>query len=59
MGRTDSTEHGAVPLRESVYLQVWENTENTRTTALIDKLKAYRKREAAGMETLCPRPGEP
>ena len=56
MGRTDSTEHAAVPLRESVYLQVWENT---RTTALFDKLKAYSKREAAGMETPCPRPGEP
>ena len=56
MDRTDSTEDEGVPLRESAYLQV---RENTRTTALFDTLKAFSKREAAGMETPCPRPGEP
>ena len=33
--------------------------ENTRTTALFDTLNAFSKREAAGMETPCPRPGKP
>ena len=33
--------------------------ENTRTTALFDTLKPFNKREAAGMETPCPRAGKP
>ena len=56
MDRTDSKKGECVPLRECASLQT---RENTRTTALFDTLKALSKLEAGGMETPCPRPGEP
>ena len=56
MDRTDSTEDVTAPLRECANLQA---RENTRTTPLIDTLKAFSKRKTVGMETPCPRSGEP
>ena len=53
--RADSTEEDE-PLRECANLQA---RNNTRANALFDTAKAVSKREAASMQTPCPRPGKP